>query len=182
MMETVKRAIEAVTDTVIKLAPNERARLKTASRAEILTTLAATAADQESDPLAQARVRGLEVWAKLREAAGGFLSGSEVAATLGMTPAAIHKRYKAHQLLGIREEKRRIAYPALQFSRGRVVEGLPEVLRALAAHGVDEPSQLRFLAGTHARLGGRTALRALQEGGLEEVLVAARTFEEHGAA
>jgi biotin operon repressor len=147
-----------------------------------LTSLAARTAQEEGDELAQARLRGLEVWQKLRAASGGFLSGTDVAVMLELTPAAVHKRYKAHQLLGIREEKRRISYPALQFSDGRVVEHLPEILELLATRHVDDRAQLRFLAGSHGRLAGRTPVRALGDGDVSQVLAAARAFGEHGAA
>lgn len=182
VVDVVERAIEAVARAVSSLAAGERLRLKKASSAELLTSLAARTAQQEGDQFAQARLRGLEVWKKLRESAGGFLTGADVAAMLGMTSAAVHKRYKAHQLLGIREEKRRIVYPAFQFSDGRVVQHLPAVLQALTAEHVDERAQLRFLAGSHSRLDGRTPLCALRDGDLNSVLAAARAFGEHGAA
>jgi hypothetical protein len=95
-----------------------------------------------------------------------------------MTQAAVHKRYKAHQLLGIREERRRISYPALQFSDGRVVEHLPEVLESLAARSIDDRAQLRFLAGSNSRLGGRSPIRALRDGDVSRVLAAARALGE----
>ena len=179
--EVVERAIRAVAQAVSGLAAGERLRLKKVSTAELLTSLAARTAQDEGDEFAQARLRGLEVWQKLREASGGFLAGADVAAMLQMTPAAVHKRYKAHQLLGIREEKRRISYPALQFSDGRVVEHLPEVLELLAARHIDDRAQLRFLAGSHSRLSGRTPVGALRDGDVSQVLAAARAFGEHGA-
>jgi len=182
VVEIVERAVEAVARAMSSLAAGERHRLKKASPSELLASLAARAAQEEGDELAEARLRGLDAWKKLRDSAGGFLAGADVAAMLGMSPAAIHKRYKAHQLLGIREEKRRIAYPALQFSDGRVVQDLPAVLQVLAARSVDERAQLRFLAGSSSRLDSRTPIRALQDGDLDQVLAAARTFGEHGAA
>jgi hypothetical protein len=182
VVQIVERAVEAVARAVCTLAAGERLRLKKAPAAELLASLAARAAQEEGDVMAEARLRGLDAWRKLRDAAGGLLAGTEVAALLGMTPAAVHKRYKAHQLLGIREEKRRIGYPALQFSGGRVVQDLPAVLQVLAARRVDERAQLRFLAGSNDRLDGRAPIRALQNGDLAPVLAAARTFGEHGAA
>jgi hypothetical protein len=182
VVEVVERAIQAVARAVSGLAAEERLRLKKVSTAELLASLAARTAQEEGDELAQARLRGLEVWQKLREASGGFLAGADVAAMLQMTPAAVHKRYKAHQLLGIREERRRISYPALQFSDGRVVEHLPEVLESLATRRIDDRAQLRFLAGSNSRLGGRTPIRALKDGDVRGVLAAARAFGEHGAA
>jgi len=181
-VESFQRAMDAVMRAFIGLDLPEKRRLKQASDFELLTTLAARTAEQEGDELAQARLRGLEARKKLVEAGGGFLDGAGVARLLGMTTAAVHKRYKAHQLLGIREEKRRIVYPAFQFHGERVVRDLPAVLQVLAQVGVDEWAQLRFFAGANARLGGRSPIDALKAGDVEQVLAAARTFGEHGAA
>ena len=176
------RAMDAVMRAFVGLDLPEKRRLKEASDFDVLATLAARTAQHEGDELAQARLRGLDVRKKLVEAVGGFLDGAGVAQLLGMTTAAVHKRYKAHQLLGIREEKRRIVYPAFQFEGERVVRDLPAALQVLSDARVDEWAQLRFLAGANARLGGRSPMDALRAGEGERVLAAARTFGEHGAA
>jgi len=175
------RAMDAVMRAFVGLDLPEKRRLKEASDFDVLATLAARTAQHEGDELAQARLRGLDARKKLVEAVGGFLDGAGVARLLGMTTAAVHKRYKAHQLLGIREEKRRIVYPGFQFDGERVVRDLPAVLRVLSDARVDEWAQLRFLAGANARLGGRSPMDALRAGEGERVLAAARTFGEHGA-
>jgi hypothetical protein len=176
------RAVDAVMRAFVGLDLPEKRRLKEASDFDVLTTLAARTVQQEGDELAQARLRGLDARKKIVEAVGGFLDGAGVARLLGMTTAAVHKRYKAHQLLGIRQEKRRIVYPAFQLDGERVVRDLPAVLKALSDAGVDEWAQLRFLAGANERLGGRSPMGALMAGEVERVLAAARTFGEHGAA
>jgi len=176
------RAMDAVMRAFVGLDLAEKRRLKEASDFDVLATLAARTAQHEGDELAQARLRGLDASKKRVEAVSGFLDGAGVAQLLGMTTAAVHKRYKAHQLLGIREEKRRIGYPGFQFDGGRVVRDLPAVLQALSDGGVDEWAQLRFLAGANARLGGRSPMDALRAGDGERVLAAARAFGEHGAA
>jgi hypothetical protein len=181
-VESFHRAVDVVMRAFVELDLPEKRRLKKASDFEVLTTLAARTAKQEADELAQARLRGLDARAKLIAKAGGLLDGASVARLLGMTSAGVHKRFKARQLLGIREEKRRISYPALQFLGERVVRDLPPVLQQLAREGVDDWSQLRFLAGANGRLGGRSPVDALKAGELEGVLAAARAFGEHGAA
>jgi hypothetical protein len=176
------RAMDAVMRAFVGLDLPEKRRLKEASDFDVLATLAARTAQHEGDELAQARLRGLDARKRLVEAVGGFLDGAGVAQLLGMTTAAVHKRYKAHQLLGIREEKRRIVYPAFQFAGERVVRDLPAVLQVLSDAGADEWAQLRFFAGANARLGGRSPMAALRAGEVERVIAAARTFGEHGAA
>ena len=181
-VESMQRAVDAVMRAFSGLELPEKRRLKDASDFDVLTTLAARTASNDADELGQARLRGLEARRKLLELAGGVLDGAAVAKLLGMTTAAVHKRFQAHQLLGIREEKRRIVYPALQFEEGRVVRDLPVVLQLFANSGVDAWAQLRFLAGTNTRLGGKAPIRSLQAGELDQVLAAARMFGEQGAA
>jgi len=181
-VESLHRAVEAAMRAFARLELPEKRRLKAASDFDVLTALAARTAREEASEVGQARLRGLSARRRLLEASGGLLDGAAVARLLGMTTAAVHKRYQAHHLLGIREEKRRIVYPALQLEGQRVVRDLPAALLALAKAGVDEWSQLRFLAGASTRLGGRSPIRALQAGDLERVLAAARAFGEHGAA
>lgn len=97
----------------------------------------------QGSALAQACLRGRDARRALITTAGGLLDDSDVAKLFGMTAASVHKRYQAGQLLGIREEKRPIGYPALQFDGPRVVRDLPRVLAALAESETDEWSQLR---------------------------------------
>jgi hypothetical protein len=148
----------------------------------VLTTLAARTVEQEGDELVQARLRGLDARKKLVDAAGGFLDSAGVAQLLGMTTAAVHKRYKARQLLGIREEKRRIVYPAFQFDGERVIRDFPTVLQTLAdaawtsgRSSVSSPVRTRGWEAGHPSRRSRSAT-------VERVLAAARTFGQHGAA
>lgn len=177
----VTRAIAAVERAAPQLRAAECHRLKTAPPSSLLSLLAEKTAQRERDPIAQARARGQALWNELAERSGGFLTSAEVASLLRMTTAAVHKRYKAHQLLAIRGERRGLAYPALQFVDGRVVRDLAAVLRVLAHKQVSDHSQLRFLAGAHSRLSNRTAIRALRDGDAEQVIAAAEAYGEHGA-
>jgi hypothetical protein len=181
-LESLQRVMDVVARAFRGLGSREVRSLREASDFEVLRTLAARTAELQGSELARAYLRGLDARHALITTAGGMLDGSDVAKLLGMTPAGVHKRYQAGQLLGIREEKRRICYPAVQFDGPRVVRDLPRLLAALAENETDEWSQLRFLAGSSARLGGRSPVQALKAGGVEEVLAAARAFGEHGAA
>jgi hypothetical protein len=181
-LESLQRVMEVVARAFRALGSRDVRTLREASDFEVLRTLAARTAELQGSELAKAYLRGLDARHALITSAGGMLDGSDVAKLLGMTAAGVHKRYQAGQLLGIREEKRRIDYPALQFDGPRVVRDLPRVLAALAENEIDEWSQLRFLAGANARLGGRTPVDALKAGDVDAVLAAARAFGEHGAA
>ena len=181
----LQRGTSATIAAVSRLSNAElRALAQAPSSFDILATLAQHAVNDERQPddLAHARLQGLQAWRQLLQQTGGLLDSAAVAELLALSPAAIHKRYKAHQLLGIREEKRRIMYPALQFADDRVVPDLSSVLKILARDHVDERAQFRFLAGANSRLDGRTPIQALNDGDLSQVLAAARTFGEHGAA
>jgi len=178
----MRRVVEVAMEAASGLARKEARGLEKASSTEILLRLAERSARRGGDALGRARGRGLEARKRRGERAGGLLDGASVAELIGMTPAGVHRRYQAHQLLGIRGEARRIGYPGAQFVGGRTLPHLPEVLKLLAAAKVDGWAQLAFLTGSNARLGERTPLAALQEGDLAAVLGAARAFGEHGAA
>jgi hypothetical protein len=181
-VESLQHVMDVVARAFRGLGFREVRSLRGASDFEVLRTLAARTAELHGSDLAKAHLRGLDARHALVTAAGGMLDGSDVARLLGMTPAGVHKRYQAGQLLGVREEKRRIGYPALQLDGPRVVRDLPRVLAVLAEKKTDEWSQLRFLAGSSARLGGRTPVESLKAGDVQAVLAAARAFGEHGAA
>ena len=181
-LESLQRIMDVVARAFRGLGAREVQTLRKASDFDVLRTLAARTAELQGSELAQAYLRGLDARHALITKAGGMLDGSDVAQILGMTTAGVHKRYQAGQLLGIREGTRRIGYPGLQFDGPRVVRDLPRVLAVLAENETDEWSQLRFLAGSNARLGGRTPVEALKDGDVEQAVSAARAFGEHGAA
>lgn len=181
-LESLQRIMDVVARAFRGLGAREVETLRKASDFDVLRTLAARTAEMQGSELAKAHLRGLDARHALITKAEGMLDGSDVARLLGLTTAAVHKRYQSGQLLGIREEKRRISYPGLQFDGPRVVRDLPRVLAVLEENDIDEWSQLRFLAGSNARLGGRTPVQALRAGDVEQTLAAARAFGEHGAA
>jgi hypothetical protein len=132
-------------------------------------------------PLAAARLRGLQAKRDLLERAGGALQPREVAALFDMSRQAVGKRRAAGTLLGVPTGRRGYEYPVCQFVDGGVVGGLDTVLSAFD-EDVDPWMQLAFLMTPCDRLGGEPPLDVLQRGEVDEVVRAARTHGEHGAA
>jgi len=133
-----------------------------------------------ADPLATARLRGLQGKLELLERAGGTLQAGEVATLLRVSRQAVGKRRKAGTLLGVQVGRRGFEYPACQFADGGVVDGLAEVLSAFAVD-VDAWMRLAFLMGANDALGGEQPIELLRRGEVEAVVRAARIHGEHGA-
>ena len=136
---------------------------------------------RESDPLAEARVRGLRAKERLLAAEGGTLSAGEVARQLGISRQAVDKRRRVGHLIAVTLGRRGYAFPAWQLEAGGgLLPGLDRVLAALRDH--DPWMQLAFMLTPNARLEGETPLAALRREALPAVLDAARAFGEQGAA
>lgn len=133
-----------------------------------------------TDPLATARLRGLQAKLDLLERAGGTLQAGEVATLLRVSRQAVGKRRKAGTLLGVHAGRRGFEYPACQFVDGAVVGGLTEVLSAFA-EDVDPWMRLAFLVTGNDVLEGKQPLDLLRRGEVEAVVRAARIYGEHGA-
>ena len=133
----------------------------------------------ESAPVTEARRQGVLVMKDLLGREGGVLTTGEVAELCGITPRAVSKRRKHGSLLAVRLGRREYLYPAWQFDRRRILEGLDDVMAALR---VDDPwMRLNFFLTGDARLGGRTPLFVLRKGDVDRVTAAAAMFGEHGA-
>lgn len=113
-----------------------------------------------ADPLAPARLRGVEAKARLVELASGLLSAAEAAAALGITRQGIEKRRRAGRLLAVSLGRRGYRYPAFQFVDGQTLPGLDRVLAALK--GQDPWTQLSFFVNRRSDLDGRSPLDRLQ--------------------
>jgi hypothetical protein len=131
------------------------------------------------DPLAEARLRGIEERKRLLAAEGGTLSGQEAASLLNISRQAVYKRYRAGRLLAVDCGRHGFALPAWQFAPGGVLPGLDEVLVALA--DLDAWMKLSFFLTENAAVGGKTPLSALRRGRLKDVLRAAELQGEQGA-
>jgi hypothetical protein len=113
-----------------------------------------------ADPLAPARVRGIDARLKLIERSGGLLSAAEAAHLLGLTRQAIEKRRRAGRLLSVSLGRRGYRYPAFQFAGGRTLPGLERVLAALG--GRDPWTQVSFFLNGRSDLDGRSPVELLQ--------------------
>ncbi len=133
-----------------------------------------------ADPLAPARLRGLERRAWLLESEGGALTAETVASLLGISRQAVDKRRRTGHLIGVTLGRRGYGYPAWQFGPTGTLQGIEAVLDALRGH--DPWMQLAFFLGPNLRLDGETPLEALRQGNVEGVLRAALAYGEQGAA
>jgi hypothetical protein len=131
------------------------------------------------DPLAEAKLLGQMRRKELLEAEGGVLGPEEVANLLGLRRQSVDKRRKAGTLLAL-EIGNRFIYPAWQIEGNKTLEHLEEVLNALKHH--DEWRKLSFFVNGNVRLGGISPLNSLRAGEYDDVLKAARSLGEHGAA
>jgi hypothetical protein len=131
------------------------------------------------DPLAEAKLRGQRIRMELLEAEGGVLGAEEVGDRLGIQRQSVDKRRKAGTLLAL-ELGNRFVYPAWQIEGNRTVPHLEKVLAALRDQ--DEWRKLSFFVNGNIRLEGKSPLEVMRAGEFEDVLKAARSLEEHGAA
>ncbi len=133
----------------------------------------------KADPLARAKLRGIEAKKRFLTAEGGMLSTQEVASILGISPQAIHKRRRTGKLIGIAQGLNQYSFPAWQFEGNHTVAGLESVLAVLGDH--DPLMQVVFMLNPNDRLDGQRPLDLLRAGKLNEVLTAANALGEHGA-
>jgi len=181
----VSRLLRVVTNLEKEL-PKERINEAVAAPTDYLVFLNAISASSltseaaAEDPLAAAKFRGLERKRELLEAAGGALSAQGVADLLGITRQAVDKRRAQNQLVALTQGKRGYIYPWFQFEDGKTLPGLEEVLQELKSF--DPWMQLAFFVNANDRLSGKKPAAALRVGSPEDVLRAARSYGEHGAA
>jgi hypothetical protein len=132
------------------------------------------------DPLAAARLRGMQVKRELLYVDGKPLSSEEVAKFLGISRQAVDKRRKKSQLLAVSLGKRGYYYPIWQFKDGNVIDGLDRVLRVLDEF--DPWTQLMFMQTGDIRLNDRTPLECLIAGEIDSVTSAAACYGKTIAA
>lgn len=126
--------------------------------------------------LALAEMRGAVAREALKNAEGGSLSADEAGQRLGISKAAVLKRYQKGQLIGWREAKQKaIRFPVWQFGGDNVLPGLPEVLGVFqTAPWLDDWARVVFFLSPLASLKGKRPLDLLRKGELSKVLRAAR--------
>lgn len=134
----------------------------------------------EVDPLAQARLRGVERQINLLKNGGGAYTAEKVGEILNISRQAVDKRRREGKLIGLTLGRRGYAYPAWQFENGKILKQLESVLEVLQKH--DPWMQMAFFLNKNARLQEITPLEAIRCGRIEEVRRAAESYGEHGAA
>ena len=197
MRKTVQDQNRALIDAVCKRLANGALKvLKTADAHQLAEVLEAPSdsevmlrilrlpetltAIQSDDPLAAARVRGIEARKRLVEAEGGSLSSEQMAEVLRLSRQAVDKRRKTNRLVGLDAGRHGYIYPAWQVTKSGMLNGLEEVLAELKDH--DPWMRVQFMLQPNSRLNDRTPLEALREGDIASVRAAARALGEHGAA
>ena len=131
----------------------------------------ALASIRDRDPLAGARLRGIEAKRKLLEAEGAPLSSAQAAKLLKISRQAVDKRRRENKLLGLE-----LGYPSWQFD----LRGLEQILTALG--GRDPWEKLSFFLNPSAILGDRTPLTVLrgEKDRLPDIVNAAVSYGEQG--
>lgn len=126
--------------------------------------------------LAMALLRGAAVREEMKEAEGGSLSAEEAGTKLGISKAAVLKRYQKGQLLGWREAKQNaVRFPVWQFTEDNVLPGLTEVLETFqAAEWLDDWGKIVFFLTPLASMKGRRPLDLLRDGETRRVVWAAQ--------
>jgi hypothetical protein len=181
----VSRALNALVEFEEEL-PKERIDEASSAPSDYMVLLEALTASTVAthlaveDPLATARLRGVEQQRKLLEQSGGVLRAEEVANLLGLSRQAVDKRRRRGRLIGLKRGKRGYVYPVWQFEGGATLPHLEEVLDALRDY--DPWMQLAFFINLNDRLENRSPLEMLRSGESDRVLEAARSYAEHGAA
>lgn len=137
------------------------------------------AAVRNQDPLAMARLRGIEAKRRMLTEDGGMLSAEKVGDVLTISRQAVEKRRKAGRLIGVSLGRRGFGYPAWQFSERGTLPGLEAVLDALRPH--DAWTKLVFFTSENVTTGGKKPLDVLRSGDVEKVVGAARMYGEQGA-
>ncbi|MGA7392597.1 MAG: hypothetical protein WBW78_08085, partial [Terrimicrobiaceae bacterium] len=134
MRKTVRSENRALIDAVCKRLANGALKvLETADARQLAEVLEASSdsevmlrilrlpetltAIQSDDPLAAARVRGIEARKRLIEAEGGSLSSEQMAEVLHLSRQAVDKRRKTNRLVGLDAGRHGYIYPAWQVTK-----------------------------------------------------------------
>ncbi len=131
---------------------------------------ALVAADDESTISLARTVNAHRVVAALRELRARAYSTEQVRALLGgISRQAVSQRVRSSRLMAI-EISGRSWFPDWQFVDGRLVDGLPQVVRALTAGGENAFSAEGLMRSSLPEEGGRSIADLLAAGELDLVL------------
>jgi hypothetical protein len=164
---------EAALKDVLKAPTDFETILQALERPEV------AAAVRNQDPLAMARLRGIEAKRRILTEDAGLLSVERVGEVLTISRQAVEKRRKRGRLIGVSLGRRGFGYPAWQFSERGTLPGLEAVLDVLRLH--DDWTKLVFFTSENAATNGKKPLDVLRSGDVEKVVAAARTYGEQGA-
>jgi hypothetical protein len=128
--------------------------------------------------LVNAMARGMTARRKLMEAEGGSLSAEDAAQELGISKAAILKRYHKGQIIAWREERQNAArFPVWQFQDHKVLDGMENVLRILnQGCRLDDFGRMLFFLSNMGFLGRKRPVDCLRAGEVSQVLQAAQGY------
>jgi hypothetical protein len=172
-MAVLSQVHEAALKDVLKAPTDFETILHALERPEV------AAAVRNQDPLAMARLRGIEAKRRIFTEDGGMLSAEKAGEVLTISRQAVEKRRKAERLIGVSLGRRGFGYPAWQFSERGTLPGLEAVLDALKPH--DPWTKLVFFTSENAAMNGKKPLDVLRSGDVEKVVAAARMYGEQGA-
>ena len=117
---------------------------------------------EQTDPLAEARLRGVQEQRRLLEEAGGAVGVTEAAEILSISRQAVDARRKKGRILAVSTGRHGWRYPLCQFDEGSesgLVPGLERVLEVLDDEG--GWMALAFLLSPEERLGDVRSARCI---------------------
>lgn len=125
-----------------------------------------------TDPrLEAAYARGMAIRAKLRIAEGGSISLAQAAARLKISASTLRRWYRVGKIIGWKEGRSALRFPAWQFKGRKILPGLAEVIAALnsGCGRINDYSCMLFFLSRMRVLKGRRPLDLLREGDVEVV-------------
>ena len=127
------------------------------------------------DPMAKAKLRGLQLKQQSIQAEGGCADSEEIAQMLGVSRQAINQRRQRGKLIGLSRGKGKYIYPLWQFTdTGETLSGLEAVLKELSE--VNPWTQVAFFLNPNLRLENQTPLAMLRMGEVKLVIASAISF------
>lgn len=150
-----------VADLFSRCEPVEAVRLLTAAVEKQLA-----AQPRPKAQYAMALMRGLLAREELKQAEGGSYSAEETRTLLGISKAAVLKRFQKNQLVGWREASQgAVRFPKWQFQNDNLLPGLAEVLAVFAKEDwVDDWKIILFFLTPRLSLNRKRPLDILREG------------------
>jgi hypothetical protein len=139
----------------------------------VVERLITPARDALDAAVAAAKTRGTVRVADLLSG-DDMLTADAFAEEIGATRETVHNKRRRHEVLGLEGPKRGVRFPKWQLSQsGELLPSLPRLFDALGGHPW---TVYRFLVQDHAEFGGCSALEAIREGRIDEVIAVAEAI------